>query len=610
MKKLLFLTSTLFVFILFACEKELPKNDLNAFKNNTTTVDIYEPHHHETHDKKLAHFPTLEENLLPILREKLRPKDIARIRNSFVSSHFDQEKRSFVFLLETHYDYVFKLHIITNEEYQIENINVVKIDLFTERINQGFTLDEMISRVSFIQIDQYLSFKGGGSVDQIEECLELVFDNTNPSGPLNKPPQGTGGGTVINLPADECMILVTVCGCSPNHTGGSSNPNCTCTKPDKTMFINTCNETIAGGPSNKDLDYWECVSILLHACLLNEMDLLVRRLKNCSLDPNDIDPNGGGNVSQNPADKAFCTNWLSYQTECLPDFNTNEDYEDWASFYFNYPNLFESTIANSSDCMDEDEFECYAALIDFDIKHELNLTQQEGSIILEEVTTCGEGFEEEATSILFTMKCAQKASSEEAINLEENMIACFGDINCYDAQNSKFSITLYAEQPISNSRDNWSGNPLLNNIRVGHTYLELKSLHNYESNNLVFGFYPQWDASIRSGAIPMEIRDDGRKPYTVAVTIDLTCEEFQEAIAKSLEATQEDYNLKDYNCTSYGIEVANAVGLGVAYTKSPWIFGNTTFGVSVNPGDLGEDIKLLTEGEITLGGIAPRSNCQ
>jgi len=619
MKKLLFLTSTLIALFLFSCEKERNNIVKNGQPNFKITDDLHESHHHESYDKKLAHYSILEENLMPVLREKFQPKDVQRIKNSYVGTYHTEEKKSFSFLLESYYEFILKLHVVTNEEYEIENVSVAKIDLFTDRIGEGFATDEMISSVSFMQVEQYLAFKGGGDIDQIETCLSLVFDNSSPGGPANRPndkpdpgngpiggPSGTGVGT--SLPS-ECWRLITVCGCNPNHAGGNSNPNCTCTKANQTVLINICNYGLTSS-NNKDLDYWECISVLLHACLLNEMDLLVRRLKNCSLDPNDVDPNGGGNVNQDPADKAFCTDWLSYQAECLPDFNTNEDYDTWASFYFNYPSLFESTISNSSLCLDEGEFECYAALIDFDIKHELNLTQQEGNIILEEVTTCGEGFEEEATLVLFTMKCAQEASSEEAINLEEKMIECFGDINCYDAQNSEFSITLYAEQPVSNSRDNWSGHPLLDNIRVGHTFLELKSLHNYESNNLVFGFYPKWDASIRSGAIPMEIRDDGREPYTVAVTIELTCEEFQEAIAKSLEATQEDYKLKDYNCTSYGIEVANSVGLGVAYTKSPWIFGNTTFGVSVNPGDLGEDIKLLTEGEITLGGIAPKSNCQ
>lgn len=619
MKKLLFLTSTLIALFLFSCEKERASIAKNGQPNFTITDDLHESYHHESYDKKLAHYSILEENLMPVLREKFQPKDLQRIKNSYVGTYFREEKKSFTFLLDTYNDFVLKLHVVTNEEYEIENVSVAKIDLFTERIGEGFSIDEMISSVSFMQVDQYLAFKGGGDIDQIETCLSMVFDNSTSGGPANRPndkpdpgngtiggPSGTGAGT--SLPS-ECWILITVCGCNPNHAGGNSNPNCTCTKANQTVLINICNYGLTSS-NNKDLDYWECISILVHACLLNEMDLLVRRLKNCSLDPNDIDPNGGGNVNQDPADKAFCTDWLSYQAECLPDFNTNEDYETWASFYFNFPSLFESTIANSSICLDQDDFECYAALIDLNNKYELNLSHQEQSTILEQVSSCGANFEVDALHVLFTLRLVQMTSSDQVINLEEKLEECFGNIDCTDQGYSTFSITLFSEQPVSNSRANYAGSPVFNTLDIGHAFVELKTNYNYEASNLVFGLYPQYDVSLFSSSAPMEIHDDGGKPYTSSITLELTCGEFQEVIAKSLEAAQHDYDLKDYNCVSYGIEIANSVGLGVPYTKSAWKYLSREFGSSVNPGDLGEDIKLLTNGDITLGGIAPKSKCQ
>ena len=128
--------------------------------------------------------------------------------------------------------------------------------------------------------------------------------------------------------------------------------------------------------------------------------------------------------------------------------------------------------------------------------------------------------------------------------------------------------------------------------------------------SLTFGFYPSIEVDLNNQVVPNAIFDDSGHEYSVSVTLELSCDDFNQALQYTLIASENNYDLNEYNCSDFGISIANSVNLGVADTSSPWEYLGEIFGNSSNPGDLGEDIKELSEGLInSYGGIAPSTHC-
>jgi len=212
-----------------------------------------------------------------------------------------------------------------------------------------------------------------------------------------------------------------------------------------------------------------------------------------------------------------------------------------------------------------------------------------------------------------------KAGGPTVIDLNTTFTDCFGApdpmgnyIDCSSAGSATFELTLYADQPTAGSRDPYSGIPGVN-LDVGHTFVSLSTNYGGTNSNITFGFYPQEGSTVdlNSPVVPMDTYDDGGHEYSSSVTISLTCEQFNQAMIDAVAAAStNDYDLNNYNCTDFGIEVANNAGLNVTDTTSDWVdpFG-TIHGSSSNPGDLGEDILLVGGTANTSGDDAPETDC-
>lgn len=212
-----------------------------------------------------------------------------------------------------------------------------------------------------------------------------------------------------------------------------------------------------------------------------------------------------------------------------------------------------------------------------------------------------------------------KGDGSNVIDLNGTFTDCFGPpdqagnyIDCSMAGTATFELTLYADQPTPGSRDPFSGVPGIN-MDVGHTFVSLATNFGGVNSNITFGFYPQEGSSVNlnSPIVPMDIYDDGGHEYHSSATISLTCDGFNQAMIDAVTAAaSNDYDLNDYNCTDFGIEIANNASLGVTDSTSPWVYLGTTHGASSNPGDLGEDILLLSSGTSnTTGAVAPDTDC-
>jgi len=149
---------------------------------------------------------------------------------------------------------------------------------------------------------------------------------------------------------------------------------------------------------------------------------------------------------------------------------------------------------------------------------------------------------------------------------------------------SKFTakITIYVDQPTSNSRATWSGSPL--DPDVGHTFIEIEQ----ESTKRIFGFYPTEGVNpFTSPTDASSLVDDSNHPYDVKVEISVDASRLANVLnlAKNTPAT---YDLNTYNCTDFGIALSAGAGYVLSDKNGSWPGGGGS-----NPGDLGQEIRLL-----------------
>ena len=268
----------------------------------------------------------------------------------------------------------------------------------------------------------------------------------------------------------------------------------------------------------------------------------------------------------------------------------------------------------------EKEKLCTDNLNTFISNYNLDLTQeQKDEILYNSNVSCGdddqEKFEEEALDIIFN-NTSFKEPGVKSINLNSVFSNCFGEpdesgnyIDCSSVDNGAyFTFTLYSDQPIDDSRKPYSGSPVLGNLYAGHTFISFSTNYSGEDKTITFGFYPVVAVNNNNLIVPSKIGDDSDHKYTSSVTLNLSCDDFNNALNNSKVESLNNYDLNNYNCTDYGINIANSIGLGVNDTESSLEWKGRTLGKASNPGDLGEDIKLLNNGNGDNGN-APKTNC-
>jgi len=151
------------------------------------------------------------------------------------------------------------------------------------------------------------------------------------------------------------------------------------------------------------------------------------------------------------------------------------------------------------------------------------------------------------------------------------------ELECFD-RSAPAKLIIYVEQAIENSREVTA--------RLGHTFIGL------EQNEVVrnLGFYPN-----NGGAANLisnqdsEIHNNSGSPYHVSITINISASELNNIINYIIDYP-EKYDLNNYNCSDFGIEVARKGGLALPKTNGSYGF----LFEGRNPGDLGEDIRELT----------------
>lgn len=151
------------------------------------------------------------------------------------------------------------------------------------------------------------------------------------------------------------------------------------------------------------------------------------------------------------------------------------------------------------------------------------------------------------------------------------------ETKCFDTTKPA-ELTIYVEQSIEGSRK------LTANI--GHTFVGIKQ----EGIVRNLGFYPDSPRATLLANQDSEIHDNSGSKFHISITVSITASQLKKAI-KAINGYPSKYDLNNYNCTDFGIEVAKKSGLDLPKTVGKYgIFfkGN-------NPSDLGEDIREMSD---------------
>ena len=273
--------------------------------------------------------------------------------------------------------------------------------------------------------------------------------------------------------------------------------------------------------------------------------------------------------------------------------------------------LIKGKCDGSFEC-EEAIFECLDKLSSVQSSHNFTINSEflQNSVFSEEGDFCNNV--EQSIIDIFDDNFELEVDPDRVIDLEQSIEDCFGIqdeetgefVDC-SASNASFSVTLYARQPNANTRDTWAWGLL--GPDVGHTFISVSSTENSHTNTLVFGFYPEENiVKPSSPASASAIQNNGGDKYTVSITYSLDCIHFNEILSQAIILSTTDYNLNDYNCTDYGVQILNNVlGATIPNSQGGWPGGSGN-----NPGDLGEDLRNKTDGLIdSAGGNAPMTNC-
>lgn len=147
-------------------------------------------------------------------------------------------------------------------------------------------------------------------------------------------------------------------------------------------------------------------------------------------------------------------------------------------------------------------------------------------------------------------------SPTEPINLQQ-LIDCFNNIPSNAQTTYKITIhTALAELGKPNQVYNATDKT------PGHAYITMQKTNGSASRSLTFGFYPSADSwmSILKNAEDSSIgkEDDEKRRSDASYTINVTSTAFNNARNVALSGSLQKYDLNDFNCTNYAIQVFEA----------------------------------------------------
>lgn len=149
----------------------------------------------------------------------------------------------------------------------------------------------------------------------------------------------------------------------------------------------------------------------------------------------------------------------------------------------------------------------------------------------------------------------ESPESKEAIDMTK-YLKCFGSTQPASAD---YTVTICVDLPVDADPSkffNWS------DASPGHTFIELYKNGDGGLVQQNVGFYPNtsWKTLVGPDKIASKIADDAGHEYQAKYTIAVTGAQFQQAMNAAQAYSTHDYNVAEFNCADFALQVFQAAG--------------------------------------------------
>ena len=169
---------------------------------------------------------------------------------------------------------------------------------------------------------------------------------------------------------------------------------------------------------------------------------------------------------------------------------------------------------------------------------------------------------------------------------------CFSNI---PGKNYVYEVSVCVEQPEPGTRQTWSipGNnssSMSNPVFPGHVFLVLKQKSPSKTIIRNIGLYPAGSVTPYSPTSRGQLHNDSQREYDISLSVTMTSSQFFQILnhISTLNSTAYKYDINMNNCTDFALNALAAAGFYLPATKGRWLNGG-----GFNPGDLGEDIRMM-----------------
>lgn len=155
--------------------------------------------------------------------------------------------------------------------------------------------------------------------------------------------------------------------------------------------------------------------------------------------------------------------------------------------------------------------------------------------------------------------------SDQAIDLTK-LLNCFNSVN---SSGASYEIKLCTDLPV-----NYQPTALTTLLFTpGHAFITLTKTNGNQSVSQSFGFYPlESKTSIFNDPVPSKMVYDKNHEYNASIKFSLNPMQFDAAINKAKYLATNLYDLNDFNCTNYALDVFNeAIDPNVGLAVPDWI---------------------------------------
>ncbi|MBN9299771.1 MAG: hypothetical protein J0I41_22400 [Filimonas sp.] len=184
-----------------------------------------------------------------------------------------------------------------------------------------------------------------------------------------------------------------------------------------------------------------------------------------------------------------------------------------------------------------------------------------------------------------------------------------------DDAGTKYSAILYADLP-----NNDNENSLLSNGWPGHSFITLTKSNGNFSVTVSFGFYPKkgWKSTMFA-AVDSQINDNGADHHEYNASLaanNLSYAYFNAIVNMAIAQSSRYYDLNDYNCTNFAVDVFNAgMDLNNMINPADWIDQLSGVNFKKTPNSLYRTIKQMKaagnpNAKTTTGNAPTSSSCE